>query len=768
MRSWALILCMCAAFASSVRAEPEAVLPRVLLAIYDSREESTPRYTQIPRFLEMPANHLGFDIHYHDVNAPLPEPDDSVRGIVVWFIRGGEVPDPETYLGWLEKALRWGKKLVVIENLGVGDAYRNKPQGMSRINRVLKAVGVQDANVWHSLTYRARVLYRDPDMVGFEREIERVIPPFPGISLTDRKAVAHLRIVAGGNSGDASDLVVTGPQGGYIAEGFAIFRLVEEDESKIRQWYANPFRFLSRALEADDLPKPDVTTLAGQRIFYSHIDGDGWNSISEITQYNKVRAISAEVIRKEILAAYPEFAFNVGIITAEMDRDCYGVASSEAVAREILAIPHVEPSSHTHSHPLFWRFFADYKPEKEMRLLERYPPLSRQQSSLMENITADSWRHGPRNGNGHAHGKDSKALGGNEESEEEILTKYYHTPRSYACAPFDLDQEISGSIRAINALAPSGKEVKLLQWSGDSSPFEQAIAKTREAGVLNMNGGDSRFDSEYPSYASLAPIGLKVGRERQIYSSNSNEYTYTNLWTDRFFGFRYLKATVKNTDTPVRVKPFNIYFHMYSGQKQASLNAVKENLDFARLEPVIPITASHYAAIAGGFYSAELIRLSERAWRVKNRGALQTIRFDNASLKAVDFPRSPGVIGQRYLQGSLYAALDPSVEEPVITLKDNLNNGVYPVEPVPYLLGSRWQIYRLLSVKKSLMFSAQGYGTGQMIWQMPKAGIYLIRCQRGREVLAEEKAATEEDGKLSFHLSCPAVEPVEVSIEPAA
>lgn len=212
---------------------------------------------------------------------------------------------------------------------------------------------------------------------------------------------------------------------------------------------------------------------------------------------------------------------------------------------------------------------------------------------------------------------------------------------------------------------------------------------------------------------------------------NSNENTYTHLWTGRFFGFRYLRTTVKNTESPRRVSPFNIYFHMFSGEKQASLSAMKENLEFARTQTVIPITASRYAASANGFYTAEIHRLgNNNAWRITNRGGLQTVRFDQAEMLSVDLNQSAGVLGQYYHQGNLYVALDPATPSPIISLNNNENIGVPPVAEVPYLIESTWEIKSLQNSKTELTFNAQGYGHGFMRWKFPTTGVYLVTLTR--------------------------------------
>ena len=223
-------------------------------------------------------------------------------------------------------------------------------------------------------------------------------------------------------------------------------------------------------------------------------------------------------------------------------------------------------------------------------------------------------------------------------------------------------------------------------------PFEAAIEASRKAGLRNINGGDTRKDPEYPSYGWVAPIGLQSGRQRQIYASGSNENTYTNLWTERFFGFQFLIETLRNTDTPIRLKPVDIYFHMYSGEKLPSLLAVIENYKYARSQELTPIETSRFAAVAGGFYSTRLVSLGPEVWRVENRDGLQTIRFDRSTLQTVDFGRSSGVLGQRRFQGSLYVALDPAEASPVVALRAAKSLGDAESSVVPYLVDSRWEV----------------------------------------------------------------------------
>jgi len=54
-------------------------------------------------------------------------------------------------------------------------------------------------------------------------------------------------------------------------------------------------RLLETGDEDERLPVPDVTTLDGRRMYFSHIDGDGWNNISEIEGYRETQTTVADV-----------------------------------------------------------------------------------------------------------------------------------------------------------------------------------------------------------------------------------------------------------------------------------------------------------------------------------------------------------------------------------------------------------------------------------------------------------------------------------------
>lgn len=279
-------------------------------------------------------------------------------------------------------------------------------------------------------------------------------------------------------------------------------------------------------------------------------------------------------------------------------------------------------------------------------------------------------------------------------------------------------------------------------------PFEEAIKTSRKGGMYNMNGGDSRFDEEYNSVSWVAPVGKTVGTELQIYSVNSNENTYTDLWTDRYFGFKFLTQTFKNTEEPLRLKPMNLYYHMYSAEKDAALYALLSNIKYIQAQPHIAITSLEYIKTAIGFYSTEIYETEGSCWSVKNRGKLNTIRFDHASLKQVNFITSQGVIGQNYYRGALYVALEPTYTEPLICL-DKKESLVDLFETsTPYLISSTWKISNMNFQDDQLTFSANGWGKGKFTFVAPESGTYQI-------ITNDERSFTAiADGNfLTFNIS---------------
>jgi len=749
-----LVMLSAGSYAAGAAYEPEPI-PRTILALYDSRVSEQPFYTAAHQMAEMPLNHLGCRVRYADVSKPLPAPDSlsDIRGVLMWM-ESGEMQDPEGFLRWAEEVAARGKAFVLIGDLAFMADSRGEPTSGFLVNRFLKSIGLRCLFDWTPITYDVSLEILDPRVVGYERKFDGVIPPFEKIRAIDPDSRVFLRILAAAGRKDyggkglrqtAADLVVVTPNGGYVASGYTHFSDPENDR---KSWILNPFEFFRQAFRTDDLPKADTTTLSGNRIYYSHIDGDGWRNISMVPKYARRPTISAEVILKEVLEPFTDLPVTVGPVAADLHPDWLGRELDREVARRIFALPHVELGNHTFSHPFDWGFFEDGDPDKEIPYLDRYEHSWKQ--SLAPSWIA-YWSD--------LFGLDRKVIASDHREGA------YETPRAFALEPFSLEMEILGASAFIESLAPPGKKVRIIQWSGNTRPFEEAIRTARLAGLANINGGDTRFDRDFASVAWVAPVGRQVGSEIQIYASNSNENTYTDLWSDRYFGFVHLIRTFENTETPIRLKPINVYYHMYSGEKLSSLNAVLANLRYIRTHKLCPVPTSRFAMIGTGFFTAEFARLGPDRWLVRNHGQLQTVRFDGSTFKQVDFPRSRGVIGQKHFQGSLYVALDRSETEPVIALKAHAAPHLLPDASRPYLVEGRWDVWNLeIETGGRFRFQTAGYGPGILLWKVPRPGTYTVTTTDEKGEVQPAVFSSGDSGVLTIEIGYGSGRALEVEV----
>ena len=690
------------------QSESSQTIARTIIALYETVDGiDTMQSTHLHKYAQTPLNHLGLKLEYHNVKNPLPNLRDraDVRGVITWFTTSTAIKDPRKYLRWANDALRRDKKFVIIGETGFSTELGGKSTRISLINNFLSQLGIKDTSEWISRSYQSVEEYSDPAMMDFERTFDVNKPAFPVVLITKPDVTSHYSLRTRKNSTVVSHLVVTSPRGGYIAPGYAAN--INTGNDRAVQWYVNPFNYFKKAFRTSELPKPDTSTLAGRRIYFSHVDGDGWNSVSLIEDYRKKNILCSEVLLEEIIKKNPDLPVNISVVAADTALDWYGTEESRVVAKKIFRQAHVEAGSHTFTHPFQWGYFEKYDSKDEEQFRSKY----KKQDQKMAKMDIQSWL----------------ATFLNEKPErpmvDSALHDNYQIPRAYAKEPFNLEQEIAGSFKEIEKLLPAGKKVKVLMWTGNTLPFEAALTLTREAGVLNINGGDTRFDDDFPSYLWVAPIGRQVGKELQIYAVNSNENTYTDLWFSKFHGFKYLPKTLENTEHPFRLRPINMYYHMYSAERVASLNALKSNIDYIKSQEICPIATSNYCTIAEGFFSTTFSKPSSDTWLVHSRKDLQTIRFDDAAQRTVNYHKSLGIVGHRHYQGSLYIYLDKSTKEARIALQQL---GASDLLSRPYLVHSRWQIYSLETHPKTFSFTSQGFGPGEMEWAVPDNGPYEI------------------------------------------
>ena len=730
-----------AALAIDVEFTSRPVL-REILALYDSRHEKKPDVSRLHRLAEMPLNWLGYKLAFMDVNGALPAGDElqRFRGIVTWFSE--PLADPKGYLAWLDAATGAGLRLVCLAEL----APPEPPGTQEVVSRIFARLGLRFTDQYVKVTHKSKLLTIDNDMAGFERPIDKVLPEFQVLQPASAAAKVHLSAsVPDGDGIPSSALIVTSPGGGYVADGFTIYY---DEASDRARWVVNPFLFFKLAFGEDRFPVPDVTTLFGRRMYFSHIDGDGWNNISEIEGYREMQAAAADVIRVEAIEPFRDLPVSVGLIGGDAVPELGGLETTHVSARKIFALPHVEVASHTYTHPFAWGFFENYDRQAELALIDQ---ATRPSSSVMDQVR------------GVLYSIAGKAQ--NSDTRNRYIAGSASLPRSYLKEPFDIAKEVGGALAMSESFAPPGKKAGIYLWSGDTEPSEATIRATRLAGVRNMNGGDTRLDAEFPSVFYVPPLARPVGAERQIYAANSNENTYTNNWRGPYYGLLMLEQTLNNTESPRRLKPFNLYYHMFSGEKPGALAAIKHFLNLARTSSVIPVKASTYAAVADSFFDTVIQQVDAMSWSVAKRGAVQTFRFDEAGAIDIDVLRSKGVLGATRLNRALYVSLDAVVEPALIVLRKSAGSAESIVSGHPQLIESRWQLSNLKPEGDcSFKIDAQGFGSGEMVWQGAPGKTYELTAQRDGASLASSTAKADAAGRLSVKLEADATEPLELRV----
>lgn len=645
---------------------------RHVLALYDSKAGETPKENHVHMNAEVILNHLGCVVDYHDLQSGLPD-DGSMqkyRGVLTWFYRN-EMDAPVAYLRWATRQVQAGRRFVILGNIGAFmDRQTGKFLKIAKLNQFTNKLGfmIKTAN-WTEEPSLIELVYKDPEMVEFERTLDYEVTQYEHYSVTVPGSKVYLKLRRNDQPDSESDLVFTTSHGGFAAATYVVY---ENNRTFNKKWRLNPFRFFEEAFGLRGLPRPDVTTLNGMRIWTSHIDGDALISKSEVKQ----DAYCGEVIRDEILKKY-RWPTSVSVVVGEIIR---GQQFAD-IARSIYEIDWVEAASHSHAHPFYWA--EDYAGK------EKYAS-----------------RHLPIPG-----------------------------------YTFNVRTEVIGSVKYINeTLLPSGKKVRTFFWTGNCEPTPAAIKLCQKLGIHNINGGDSIFDGKNPSYTSVAPLGVEVGGYRQIYAPNSNENIYTNEWHGPYYGFKFVLETFRNTESPVRIKPINIYYHYYSGERWAALNALKKVLDETIILEVAPMFISEYTAIVQGFYSAQMTKVDSHTWRLSNYGECRTVRFDRSDAFP-DLAHCQNVLGFMHYQGSLYVHLG-GAPQAVVALTD--------VEPKKiYLEQGSHKIANWTAGQGRISFEATGYGKGEfVIANLSQDADYKIAMHDGKTSGLVQKS--DMNGRLRF------------------
>lgn len=580
---------------------------RKILVLYNPAEVLP--FSEVHGKLEAILNYYGYYCeHFKDTLENVPEDITQYAGMVYWST-GIEHPNPIKLANYMSKFK--DKKNIILGDIKHVD--NNGKSHLKIVNEIFeKNFGFKQGSTWAKYSSSVKQEY-DKKLFGFEKKISFLTNKNFSEVVTIDKHHPIETVFKETYNGITSSSVFFAPWGLYGKIDKVFFFGKTDNKHK---WIINPFKMVERIFNSD-YPIPDTTTKKGKRIAYIHLDGDGILS----TSFNKKFTIENgyDFIKEQKLKT------GVSYIVVELDKDGpifrnplfkmntkFRSETFNDFAKKTFALPFVEPASHTYTHPFSWRKgMVAYSINKNAKKV--------------------------------LYGEDE--IPAYQEEDKQINLKY----------------EIRDSLDYLHKLMPKDKlQQDIIYWSGDCFPSIRDLNYIKDNNILAFNGGDSRFDLEFNSYAYVTPLSRFAQGVTQIYSSNSNENTYTDDWTKDFWRFKNVIKTFENTGYPKRIKPVNVYYHFYSFEKEASFNALRKVYKFLKKNDFEYIYPSEFIKIAKNFHDVK-IEKENKTYFISNIKDLKEFRFNGK----IRVKKSKDISNIYY---------DKKLKVTYITIKDNIEN----------------------------------------------------------------------------------------------
>jgi len=589
-------------------------LKREILTLI-SEEKYDKVYSDAHRYGALVLEYMGYVQKLYNTKKSLPKINEMghYAGVIVWL--DDEYKDPEKLMLWVKSVASLGIKVAFVDNFG------------TKIDDpALEILGISiDKNVKNI----KKILHRHA-MMGFE-----IQPSHPRSSMQIYSKIKEPLLVYENTDGTTTTPAALTEWGGYALKEANMLSMNED-----HLWVINPFEFFASALSLKPILVPDPTTQNGNRLLFSHIDGDG---IMNRVEGNSER-FAGEILLEEILKKY-KVPHSVSLVGAEIDKNGLYPDIAEklqAISKDIYKLENVEGATHTFTHPFIW-------------------------GKIVNNTLDEQYR---------------------------LKVKDYN---------FSIEREISQTLDEISSqLSPPNKpKAKTVFWSGDCLPQEETLAYVYSHGILNINGGDTQITKMNPWLSNIASLGIERGDYYQIYTGAQNENIYTNNWLSSFWGFKRVVQTFELTNSPRRFKPIDIYYHMYSGSKQASLKAVEYVFDWSLKQDVMPIFTSEYIPKVMDFYIVSLANEGDE-WLVEGMRDLKTLRIEKKEA-SVDFEYSKSTAGLKHFENHTYLSLGNSQKHFIKVDKSK------SYKKGSYLVASNAKITEHKSESKSQSISFDGH-----------------------------------------------------------
>ncbi|MDA0813542.1 MAG: hypothetical protein O3C21_14275 [Verrucomicrobia bacterium] len=580
-------------------------IKRELLVLFgnDAREFAEdmgwPRDTTAARRPQTPLEWMGYELRYHNLlkEGKLKTGELSRYG---GLIVDGSLHVPEVIEDYAAAAVIEAKA-AGIPILVIGPYPFSSPEVSAKVARVLKLRG--DGSVIR-FPQTTGIVSLDPQMMNFEAEVRPRNVATSSLRAPE-DADVFLSVIARAATGESArfDPVFLADWGGMVLDPYLEF----QPSLKQTLLLVDLYKYLARIWPVGEFPAPDPTTRNGLRVFLSHIDGDGFASLSNL----RGGATCGEIILERILKKYP-VPVTASIVEANVRAHEFGQKAEtapelERIAREMFALPNVECATHTYSHPFVW-------------------------------------------------------LDGDLPYEEEYETRNLKLNPDVDYSQIDLEREIGGSSRYVQSLLPAGKKVELVLWSGNCQPGVVALRAAAKHQLGNMNGGDTVISRRYPGVAGVAPRIMYWDDQIQVLAPNQNDFVYTQDWQGTSkTGFSEVLETYQLTETPRRLKPVNVYYHFYSGALVGPLSALDRVYRWCMEQPLHAVTAGDFVRVTLDSHSTQVYQDGDRRWRLVNGGHLRTFRMP-ASAGIPLMSASSGVTGYHRFEDWFYIHTDGRAE----------------------------------------------------------------------------------------------------------
>lgn len=666
---------------------PAAPVARKLMVLYGADPALTigdPKFapdTSIARHFQAALEWMGYELRFHNVSDGHPKSllDSEFAGILVESDIMLSPADEGWYADWLFRHRSAGVKILFAGAI---------PFNHSEVRRkVFQEFGIRGSGQALRGARDVEVASK-ADLFDYEVEVRPTSRGFHDVQApAGIKPLLQLTGLDRRGNPVRFDAAFLADWGGVVFDPYWRFQPYSKDTLS----YFDPYKLLGALWPAGLFPAPDVTTRQGLRLFWAHVDGDAFATLST----TKRNTTCAEVIRDEILEQYP-LPTTVSVIEAEIraiqdTQNPDDAPRYHDIAREIFRLPHVEAASHAFSHPFVW----STKDEAQQDYYDR---------------------------------------------------RHLHLKASHRFDTIDPRREIKGSVDYINReLLPPGKKVELMLWTGNCRPFAEALRICREIGIEAMNGGFTIYSPRHPQHCAIAPRVTWWDDELQVYAANQNEFVYTDDWSGPTFGgFDQVIRSFEMLETPRRMKPVNVYYHFYSAVFPGSLLALKRVYEWSMDRPLHAITASEASRITRDAVFTRIFRTGPKRWLLVNDGALTTFRIPK-HLGYPDLDASTHVTGFNDHGSERYVHTDGSPAVELVLRSD-------PPERL-FLESSEAALEFDSFARTHCAFEARGYRPSQLVFGgLAPGAAFTLRYSAPEQPEVFEDVRADTEGRLVFTL----------------